>query len=170
VVRGDGGDPRKVRRITIGFTAVPSLLTRKVAGATAFWNAEGVTLRRRGFRSREFRVDDYGAPRYPELVLVARRETVTQDPELIRDSLAALRDGTRAALADRAGAARLVADAAQAREALIRAQVDAVAPALEPPIRLDEEALRGWAEFDERFGILKSRPDVERAFDPSLTR
>lgn len=168
VVAGDGGDPRAVRRITIGFTAVPSLLARRVAAATAFWNAEGVTLRRRGFRSREFRVDDFGAPPYPELVLVARRETVEEEPELIRDTLAALADGTRAALADRAGASRLVADAAQAREALIRAQVDAIAPALEPPIRLDEEALRGWARFDVRFGILKRRPDVERAFDASL--
>ena len=168
VVSGDGGDPRKVRRITIGFTAVPSLLAGKVAGATAFWNAEGVTLKRRGFKSREFRVDDYGAPPYPELVLVARRETVDDDPELIRDTLAALADGTDAALEDRAGAARLVADAAQAREALIRAQVDAIAPALEPPMRLDEEALDGWARFDDRFGILKEPPDLERAFDTSL--
>ena len=168
VVAGDGGEPRAVRRITIGFTAVPSLLARRVAAATAFWNAEGVTLRRRGFRSREFRVDDYGAPPYPELVLVARRETVEEEPELIRGTLAALADGTRAALADRAGAARLVADAAQARTTLIRAQVDAIAPAFEPPIRLDEEALRGWARFDVRFGILKRRPDVERAFDASL--
>ena len=170
VVRGDGGDPRKVRRITIGFTAVPSLLAGKVAGATAFWNAEGVTLRRRGFRSREFRVDDYGAPPYPELVLVARRETVVEDPDLIRDTLAALRDGTRAALDDREGAASAVADAAQARESLIRAQVDAIAPALEPPIRLDERALSGWAGFGVRFGILAERPDLERAFEPSLAR
>jgi NitT/TauT family transport system substrate-binding protein/putative hydroxymethylpyrimidine transport system substrate-binding protein len=170
VVRGDGGDPRRVRRITIGFTAVPSLLAGKVAGATAFWNAEGVTLRRRGFRSREFRVDDHGAPRYPELVLVARRETVEQDPELIRDTLAALGDGTRAALADREGAAGIVAEAAQARTGLVRAQIDAIAPALEPPIRLDSRALEGWADFDVRFGILKRRPDVERAFDTSLAR
>jgi NitT/TauT family transport system substrate-binding protein/putative hydroxymethylpyrimidine transport system substrate-binding protein len=168
VVSGDGGDPRRVRRITIGFTAVPSLLAGKVSGATAFWNAEGVTLKRRGFRSREFRVDDYGAPAYPELVIVARRETVEDEPELVRATLAALADGTSAALADRAGAARLVADAAQAREPLIRAQVDAIAPALEPPIRLDEQALEGWARFDARFGILKERPDLERAFDPTL--
>jgi NitT/TauT family transport system substrate-binding protein/putative hydroxymethylpyrimidine transport system substrate-binding protein len=103
-------------------------------------------------------------------VLVARRETVDEDPDLLRDTLAALGDGTRAALADRAGAARLVADAAQAREGLIRAQVDAVAPALEPPIRLDERALGGWADFDVRFGILKRRPDLRRAFDASLAR
>ena len=42
--RGAGGDPAKVRRTTIGFDAVPALLSGKVAGATAFWNAEGVAL------------------------------------------------------------------------------------------------------------------------------
>jgi NitT/TauT family transport system substrate-binding protein/putative hydroxymethylpyrimidine transport system substrate-binding protein len=168
VVRGDGGDPKRVRRITIGFTAVPSLIARKVAGATAFWNVEGVTLKRRGFESREFRVDAYGAPRYPELVLVARRETVEQEPELLRDTLAALADGTRDALGDRPGAARLVASETQADEDLIRAQIDAIAPALSPPLRLDREALDGWARFGARFGILRERPDVERAFELGL--
>ena len=91
-------------RITIGFSAVPSLIARKVSAATAFWNVEGVTLRRRGVRTREFRVDAYGAPRYPELVLVARRETLERDrgPAARRRS-AALR-GRRAIAAAHAGA------------------------------------------------------------------
>ena len=112
VVQGDGGDPRRVRTITIGFSAVPSLLARKVAAATAFWNVEGVALKRAGLATHEFRVDSFGAPRYPELVLVARRDTVAHDPGLLRDTLAALADGTRDALADRADAARRVATAA----------------------------------------------------------
>jgi putative hydroxymethylpyrimidine transport system substrate-binding protein len=169
IVRGDGGDPARVRRITIGFNAVSSLIARKVAGATAFWNVEGVTLRRRGFRSHEFRVDAFGAPRYPELVLVARRETVRRDPELIRSALALLADGTRAAARDHAGAARLIAPAAQADVSLIRAEVDAIAPALSPPIRLDRRAIAGWAAFDARFGILKRAPDPAQAFDFTLS-
>ena len=46
----------------------------------------------------------------------------------------------------------------------MRAQFEAVAPALTPPLRLDREELEGWARFDARFGILRSPPDVERAF------
>lgn len=168
VVQGDGGDPRRVRRITIGFSAVPSLLAHRVAAATAFWNVEGVTLRRSGLPTHEFRVDAFGAPRYPELVLVARRETLRRDPGLVRDTLAALADGTRSALADRAGAVRLVARAAQADPGLVRAELNAIAPALSPPIRLDPRALAGWAAFDTRFGILTSKPDVRRAFDEAL--
>jgi NitT/TauT family transport system substrate-binding protein/putative hydroxymethylpyrimidine transport system substrate-binding protein len=168
VVQGDGGDPRRVRTITIGFTAVPSLIEGKVAAATAFWNVEGVVLKRRGVATHEFRVDAYGAPHYPELVLVARRETVEKDPGLLKDTLAALADGTRDALADKPAAVKRVAVAAQARPDLIAAELDAIAPALSPPIRLDPKALAGWAAFDARLGILKRAPSVSQAFDTSL--
>ena len=57
--------------INIGFNAVADLLAGRVAGATAFWNDEGVTLERRKPGFHVFRVDDYGAPSYPELVVCA---------------------------------------------------------------------------------------------------
>jgi putative hydroxymethylpyrimidine transport system substrate-binding protein len=168
VVRGDGGDSTLVRKVTIGFNAVPALLTGKVAAATAFWNVEGVTLKRRGLATHEFRVDSFGAPRYPELVLVARHEDVRANPQLIRDTLAALADGTRDALANRAAAVKQVAQAAQAAPGLIAAELDAIAPALSPPIRLNQQALAGWADFDFRFGILRHVPLVREVFDTSL--
>ena len=34
-----------------------------------------------------------------------------------------------------------------------------------PPMRFDRAALRGWARFDARFGILERAPDVDAAFD-----
>ncbi len=98
VVRADAGNPRAVRRTTIGFAAVPSLVAGRVDAVVTFWNAEGVALRRRGVRTREFRVDDFGAPRYPELVLATTAETLRDDPELVRDTVAALADGTREAV------------------------------------------------------------------------
>ena len=168
VVQGDGGNPQRVRKVTIGFNAVASLLTGKVAAATAFWNVEGVTLKRRGLATHEFRVDSFGAPHYPELVLVVRRADLGRDPKLVRDTLAALADGTRDALADRAAAVKEVAAAAQAKPDLIAAELDAIAPALSPPIKLDPRALAGWAAFDTRFGILRRRPAVRQAFDTSV--
>ena len=168
VVQGDGGDPARVRRETIGFAAVGSLIAGRVAAATAFWNVEGVTLARRGFHPREFRVDDYGAPRYPELVLVARRGTVVHDRPLLRDTLAAIAEGTRAALADPADAVARIASAAATDPALARAEQAAIAPALSPPLRLDPRALAGWAASDVRFGILHRTPDLRAAFDESL--
>jgi len=166
VVEHDGGDFERVQRVTIGFSAVPSLIAGRVDAVVSFWNAEGVALRRRGVRTREFRVDEYGAPRYPELVLVTERESLHQIGEQLSSELAALADGTRAALADRDAAVADLVEASGADEPLVRAQLDAVAPALRPPIRLDRDALEGWADFDARFGILERRPDVRRAFPP----
>jgi NitT/TauT family transport system substrate-binding protein/putative hydroxymethylpyrimidine transport system substrate-binding protein len=71
VLRSGGVDPSSVHRVTIGFNAVADLAAGKVDAATAFWNAEGVELQQRGIPTREFRVDEFGAPRYPELVVVA---------------------------------------------------------------------------------------------------
>src|SRR3954468_8724965 len=84
VVEHDGGDYSRVRRTTIGFSSVPSLIAGRVDAVVAFWNAEGVALRRRGVRTREFRVDDYGAPRYPELVIVPARRTLERKRALVR--------------------------------------------------------------------------------------
>ena len=34
--------------------------------------------------TREFRVDDYGAPEYPELILATSAETLRERPDLVR--------------------------------------------------------------------------------------
>jgi putative hydroxymethylpyrimidine transport system substrate-binding protein len=169
VVEGDGGDLDRVRRVTIGFSAVPSLIAGRVDAVVAFWNVEGVALRRRGVRTREFRVDSYGAPRYPELVLVTERANLSRIGEELASLLDLLKAGTRAALADRDRTVEELVRASGADERLVRAELRAVAPALRPPIRLSREALEAWARFDVRFGILERRPDVEQLFRPPGT-
>jgi ABC-type nitrate/sulfonate/bicarbonate transport system substrate-binding protein len=97
-------------------------------------------------------------------VLAVTRATLDEREELVDDMLDKIAAGTRSALAERdATVARLV-DVSGADEPLVRAQLDAVAAALRPPVRLDRDALEGWARFDERFGILREAPDLERAF------
>jgi putative hydroxymethylpyrimidine transport system substrate-binding protein len=165
VVEDDGADFDRVRRVTIGFSAVPSLIAGRVDAVVSFWNAEGVALRERGVRTREFRVDDHGAPRYPELVLVTERENLRRMGEPLARTIDALAAGTRAALANRDATVDDIVEASGADEPLVRAQLAAVAPALRPAMRLNREALEGWARFDARFGILEREPDVEAAFD-----
>lgn len=164
VMAADGGDPSRARTVTIGFSAVPSLIAGKVDAAPMFWNAEGVVLRRRGVRTREFRVDDYGAPAYPEVVLVTTRRTVERRPGLLDGVVKALSRGTEDALRDRDAAVRDIVRAGGAEPGLVRAQLDAVAPAMRPPLRLRRAALEAWASWDVRVGILERRPDVSRAF------
>ena len=171
VLRHDGGDPRTVKQVTIGFNAVGALLSGRVAAVPAFWNAEGVALTRHGLHVREFRIDDYGAPRYPEVILMTARRTLERRGPQLRAALAAIEAGRRDTLAHPAAAARVVAHAARARDAgLVRAQLDAVADAFAPGLRLDRAILERWADFDVRIGIVEHRPDVERAFDFRLRR
>ena len=93
VVQGAGGDPDRVKETTIGFEAVKALLAKRVAAATAFWNVEGVALKAKRPAIREFRVDRYGAPSYPELVLCVTRETLQDKPALVRATIRALQRG-----------------------------------------------------------------------------
>ena len=165
VVQGDGGDYARVKSVTIGFSAVPSLIAGKVAAATAFWNAEGVTLTRRGVRTHVFRVDDFGAPAYPELVIVTKRSTLTKEGPLIRKTLTALAAGQHAALTNPGALVDPLVKASGADPGLMEDELEAVKPVLSPDLRLDRTALNGWAGFDQRFGILKRKPDIAKAFD-----
>lgn len=170
VLARDGGDLAKVRQITIGFGAVANMLTRKIAAVPAFWNAEGVELRLHGVPVREFRIDDYGAPRYPEVVLVVTRKTLEQRREAVARAIRAIAAGVRATVANRALATRVIAAAGAGDRRLIRAEVDALAPALRPPLRLNRRVLDQWARFDARTGLLPRPLDVSRAFDFTIAR
>jgi putative hydroxymethylpyrimidine transport system substrate-binding protein len=171
IVEGDGGDYARVKQVTIGFQAVSSILSRRVDAVPAFWNAEGVALRARGVRTREFRVEDYGAPPYPEVVLVTARRTLQRKRALVARVVAAIGDGVRSVLARPEPAARQIARAAgQADLGLVRAQLRALRPVIVPPMRLDRAVLERWASFDARFGIVRRRPDVDRAFDFDVAR
>ncbi len=44
IIAGDGGDPDRVHFVVIGFSAVPSLIARRVDAAIGFWPADGVEL------------------------------------------------------------------------------------------------------------------------------
>jgi NitT/TauT family transport system substrate-binding protein/putative hydroxymethylpyrimidine transport system substrate-binding protein len=167
VLDAGGTDPDAVRRVTIGFEAVPQLSAGRLDAATAFWNAEGVALRRAGIPTREFRVDDYGAPRYPELVLTTSAATAEDDPELVD----AVRDATAA------GYEKVVSDPDAALADLLdsvdgldrdeqRAQLDALAEteAFSPPGEFDEAALADWADWDLEHGIVEKPIDVDEAF------
>jgi ABC-type nitrate/sulfonate/bicarbonate transport system substrate-binding protein len=170
IVRGAGGDPARVHEVTIGFNAVAALLGGRVAGATAFWDVEGVALahRRRGFR--QFRVDRYGAPTYPELVLCVTRSTLRDEPAVVRATVAALERGYRFTLTDPdSSASDLLSRVPDASRAQIMAQLDVLDSAFTGPTGhpggLDVAVLRRWARWEARFGIVRRPPNVARMFD-----
>jgi putative hydroxymethylpyrimidine transport system substrate-binding protein len=168
ILASGGVDPASVERVTIGFQAVSALAAGRIDAATAFWNAEGVALRRRGVPVRVFRVDDYGAPRYPELVLVATRQTLHDDPGLVDGAAKATIQGYQAVVADpQADLSDLLAETSGLDEAEQKAQLDALmaAHAFEPVGALSRSRLNDWARWEVDHGIVDRRPDLSATFD-----
>jgi putative hydroxymethylpyrimidine transport system substrate-binding protein len=173
VVRGDGGDPKRVRATTIGFQAVKALLAGRVAGATAFWNVEGVALARARPGFHTFRVEDYGAPAYPELVLCTTKATLAEKTPVIRATIRALQRGYGEAQDDPASAVSAMTSAVRGLDrGELSAQMDAIAPAFTAGAavygQLRGDVLRAWADWDVRFGILERAPDLAASFDRTL--
>src|SRR5947209_4188655 len=167
----DGASLSRVRQVTIGFNAVADMAAGDIAAVPAFWSVEGVALRLRGIPVKVFRIDRYGAPEYPEVVLAARPQTLLRRRHAILEALAAIAQGTRAVLADPATATQVVAAKTGSGDLrLIRAQTDALAPALLPPLTLNRRAIVRWASFDARTGLLPHRLDVAHAFDFATAR
>ena len=167
-VSADGGDPSRVRRVTIGFGAVASLAAGKVDAATGFWNAEGVALRRQGVPVRIFKLDRYGAPPYPELVLTASQETVEREPGLVDSMLAATSEGYELVTAHpRRGLDDLLAEVPSLDRGDQAAQLRALLPDLKPA-PFDPAVLREWAAWDLEHGLLKRPLDVDAAFRDTL--
>jgi NitT/TauT family transport system substrate-binding protein/putative hydroxymethylpyrimidine transport system substrate-binding protein len=165
IVQDDGGDYGSIKQVTIGFAAVSALLGRKVQAVPAFWNVEGIVLKRKGRRFNEFRIDDYGAPRFPEVVLVTKEATLRDHRDRVIAALDAIRDGARAVREDPDGAvAEIAKESGDADLGLIRAQFAALAPIVDPQLTLRRGVLEQWAAFTAKVGILDRAPDVATAF------
>ena len=165
-VEADGGDPSKVDEVTIGFTAVPSLAAGKVEAATGFWNAEAVALREQGIPIRVFKVDQFGAPPYPELVLCTSEKLLKSDPDLVNAVVSATRRGYESAEQDPDAA---LTDLLEANKSLgldraeQKAQLDVLLPDLHPR-PFNPAVLHAWAAWDLKHGLLEKPLDVNEAF------
>jgi ABC-type nitrate/sulfonate/bicarbonate transport system substrate-binding protein len=163
-VSADGGDPAKVDEVTIGFNAISSLAAAKVDAATGFWNAEGVELRRQGVPIRIFKVDRYGAPPYPELILTTTRHTLATDLGLVDSVVGATRRGY--AFTERhpaQGLGDLLATDPALERADQAAQLRVLLPDLHP-LPFNAAVLREWAAWDLEHGLIERPLDVSRAF------
>ena len=165
-VEADGGDPAKVDEVTIGFTAIPSLAAGKVEAATGFWNAEAVALRRQGVPIRVFKVDEFGAPPYPELVLCTSEKLLQSDPDLVDAVVSATRQGYEVTEEHPDVALRDLLDSNQnlgLDRAEQNAQLKALLPALHPE-PFDMAVLEEWADWDLEHHLLEEPLAVEEAF------
>jgi NitT/TauT family transport system substrate-binding protein/putative hydroxymethylpyrimidine transport system substrate-binding protein len=169
IVRGGGGDPKEVRKVTIGFNAVAALAGGQVDAVTAFWNVEGLALRNRLEDVNEFRVERFGAPSYPELVLCAARTTLQDSPGLVKSVTAALRRGYGETIADPESAVEALLGADRTlRRSVVSDQLAEISPAFTAHAKgfgeLDRERLEAWAKWERDFGVVDEPVDVDQAF------
>lgn len=174
IVAGSGGKPNSLRTLTIGYNAVPDLLSGRVAAATAFWNDEGVQLAQHADghgRYHVFRVEDYGAPAYPELILATTRSELKAHPQVARAVVHTLVDGYDHVLAHpRSSAQALESQVSGLSPAAVSAQLKAELPAFLPRGggsygALVPSVLHAWAKWEVRFGIVRRLPDLATMFD-----
>lgn len=129
VVKNDGGDPSKVKVVTIGFNGVQNLQSGKVAGFIGFWAADGVQLDVDGAPTKSFKLDENGGPVYPGLVAFSTTKHMQQDPALIRAFAAATVQGYEDTIRDPQQSLQDLLDLNKSlRKDLTSAQMDAFAP------------------------------------------
>jgi len=159
--------PSDVKSVNVGFGLLPALVSGS-ADATlgGFLNVEGVDLRQRGKDPVVTPVDQLGVPTYDELVLVADREALADDPQKFRLFLAALERGTDSAVAQPNAATKAVLEANNDLEPrLTEAEVKATLPLLgarasgQPYGYMDPEAWGAFTAWMRDNGLIQSLPE-----------
>jgi putative hydroxymethylpyrimidine transport system substrate-binding protein len=136
IAKEAGVEPSSVHEINVGFNLIQSMLTKKVdATLGAFWNVEGVQLRRQNKKPTIIHMEDAGVPSYQELVFVADTDRL-QDKgvgDVMRRFVQAVARGAKAVKADpNAGVDPLVKANPDLDRALQLDQVKATLPVFFP--------------------------------------
>ncbi len=169
VGRGRRLKPATLKTITIGYNSVPDLISDKVAAATAFWNDEGVQLSHRKPAFQVFRVENFGAPSYPELVVCTTAALLNRQPNLARGLVHTLVDvATQYVLQHPLeGEHDLESQVSGLSAQAVNQQLAAELPSFLPKGAgaygsLDRSVLNAWASWEAKFGIVKKMPERSR--------
>jgi putative hydroxymethylpyrimidine transport system substrate-binding protein len=167
--------PEDVKAVNVGFGLLPALVGGSAqAMLGGYSNVEGVDLRERGKAPVVTPVDNLGVPTYDELVFVANRGKLEEDPEKLRLFLAALQRGTQAAVENPGAATKAITEANPDLEPkLAAAEVKATLPLLGAPTGSrpygymdpkEWETFAGWMRDND---LIESLPQTSELLDNS---
>lgn len=143
------------------FKLVPELASGRadaIFGGSA--NVEGAELESRGLEPVVTPVRQLGVPDYDELVVIARRDRVAKEPELFRRFMAAVREGTAAAIEDPEAATEAVIAGLEGEgydevnRSAVEAGVEATLPLLSRTGRIDQAREKRLLDWMRAEGIL----------------
>lgn len=137
-----------VKEINVGSNLVPAMLSGKVdATLGSFWNYEAIQLAMLHKHPNVIHMEQVGVPTYDELVVVVRKNTIVNHPDVVRRFVQALGRGYEAVRRDPQGAvANLVKASPGLDPKLQLASVKATLPAFFPSNSADPW---GWQDPKE---------------------
>jgi putative hydroxymethylpyrimidine transport system substrate-binding protein len=155
-----GLTPADVKTVNVGYGLLPALVSgRAQAMLGGFSNVEGVDLQLRGKEPLVAAVDQLGVPIYDELVLVANRARLEEEPASVRLFLGALARGTAAAIESPDAAAKALLDANSDLDPdLTRAEIAATIPALSADGFMKPARWTTFIAWMQRNGVISTRP------------
>jgi putative hydroxymethylpyrimidine transport system substrate-binding protein len=163
MVKQNGGDPSSVRLINIGFNTAQEIIAGNVDAAFGFWSQEGVQVAARQ-PATVMRLNDYGAPPYPELIVFAREDFLAREPGTVRGFLRAVARGyddalSKPEMACAAMAARVEGETTEG----LKPYLEALSPVLRADApafgRLNLSVLKDYLSWTRQIGVLDLRED-----------
>jgi putative hydroxymethylpyrimidine transport system substrate-binding protein len=155
--------------LPVGYEMVPTLLHGEVDaifGGSA--NIEGKVLEAQGAEPVVTPVQELGIPAYEELVVIARSKCVARDPAMYRRLMAAVKRGTKAAVEDPRGAARLIKESLEGNPegtpGETKAQLEATLPLLSSSNRIDLAEAADLVGWMREKGMIEEAPPAEQLF------
>jgi putative hydroxymethylpyrimidine transport system substrate-binding protein len=152
--------PSEVKTVNVGYGLLPALVGGSAqAMLGGFSNVEGVDLRLRGKDPVVTPVDKLGVPTYDELVLVARRDRLEEDPQAIRLFLAALARGTAAAIKSPEATTKALLEAnSHLDPKLTKAEVAATLPLLSKRGTMNPAEWKAFIGWMRENGLISASP------------
>jgi len=152
--------PSDVKTVNVGYGLLPALVGGSAqAMLGGFSNVEGVDLRLRGKDPVVTPVDKLGVPTYDELVLVARRDRLEEDPQAIRLFLGALARGTAAAIKSPEATTKALLEAnSNLDPKLTKAEVAATLPLLSKRGTMNPAEWKAFIAWMRENGLISASP------------
>jgi len=176
IVRHDGGDPRRVKVVVVGYGLLPNLLARRVdAVVGVYWTWEVLQAEQQGYHVTVMRLDQNGVPRYDELVFATSAARLQSEASTVRAFQRATFQGYAYAAAHPAEAARLllrVPGVLSHSEPLIERSIRLLSPLFHDERgrygTLSVARWQSYADWMTRTHLLQGRVDAHAALTTAL--
>ena len=176
VVKKFGITATQTKLVAVSESLIPAIVSNQVAAIIGgYRNVEAIQLTLKGLDPQVYPIQQYGVPDYDELVVVANKTKLKNDPAYrttIREFLAGLAKGAAKAQADPAAALAAITPAAKGYSTLeLTKMVEATAPLLKNKGGFGAMSVAAWQSFADWMkaeGLIDSSVDAATVVDTSL--